>query len=85
MVAPPPGQNFVLVQPPTAVGQGAIYPPSYSATFGAPTMPATSGPGANYNYSYQPGYQAGYPTTGAGDKNVQDPTSYGQKPGVPAP
>ena len=84
MVAPPPGQTFVLVQQPTAVGQGINYPPSYNTTFGAPAMPTTGDPGANYNYNYQVGYQPpGYPTA-TGDKNFQDPASYGQKPsGIP--
>ena len=90
MLAPPPGQPFVLVQQPMAVGQGTVYPPSYNTTFGAPTaMPVTGDPGTNYNYNYQPGYQGGYPlATGvAGDKNaVLGPSpSYGQKPGVSAP
>ena len=91
MVAPPPGPTFVLVQQPTTVGQpGVVYPPSYDTTFGqAPVMPVTSDPaaGANYNYGYQPGNQAGYPSasgTGDSDQKAQNPTtvSYGQK--VPA-
>ena len=91
VIAQPPMQNYVLVQQPTALGQGAVYPPSYDTTFGAPAaMPVTGNPGgADYKYSYQPGYGAGHPlTTGAWDKNVQvqDPSlSYGQKPEVPAP
>jgi hypothetical protein len=82
-IAPPPGQTFVLVQQPAMVGQGAIYPPSYNTTFGAPAMPVTSDPGANYNHGNQPGYPL---ATGTGDQYVQKPAalSYGQKPGVSA-
>jgi hypothetical protein len=73
----------VLVQQPAVVGQGAVYPPTYNTTFGAPAMPVSGDPGANYNGGNQPGYQAGYPSaTGIGDQYAQ---SYGQKPGIPAP
>jgi hypothetical protein len=77
----------VLVQQPAVVGQGTVYPPTYNTTFGAPAMPVTGDPGANYNYGNQP--VPGYPlATGTGDQQyAQKPAalSYGQKPGIPAP
>jgi hypothetical protein len=75
--------TFVLVQQPAVVGQGAIYPPTYNTTFGAPTVPVTGDPGANYNYGNQPGYPL---ATGTGDQYAQKPAalSYGQKPGIPS-
>jgi hypothetical protein len=81
-IAPPPTQNFVLVQP---IGQmqGGLHPPSYNnTTFGAPAVTGPGDPRANYNYSNQPGYPTGSGRLlppGTGDQNPTAP-SYGQKP-----